>query len=31
MLQSGQELYADEITIEELLTRMDADYDKGTP
>lgn len=31
MLQSGQELYADEITVEELLTRMDADYDKGTP
>lgn len=31
MLQSGQEVYADEISIEELLTRMDADYDKGTP
>lgn len=31
MLQAGQELYADEITIEELLTRMDADYDLGTP
>lgn len=31
MLQAGQELYADEISLEELLTRMDADYDKGNP
>lgn len=31
MLQSGQELYADQISIEDLLTQMDADYDQGTP
>lgn len=31
MLQSGQELYADQISIDELLTQMDADYDQGTP
>lgn len=31
MLQSGQELYADQITIADLLTQMDADYDQGTP
>ncbi|WP_154792265.1 ABC transporter substrate-binding protein [Occultella kanbiaonis] len=31
MLQSGQQLYADEITIADLLAQMDAEYAKGTP
>ncbi|MEQ4209304.1 ABC transporter substrate-binding protein [Actinopolymorpha sp. B17G11] len=31
LLQSGQELFDGKITTKELLTQMDADYDKGTP
>src|SRR5690606_8273215 len=31
LLQSGQELFDGSITVDELLTKMDADYDKGTP
>ena len=31
LLQSGQQLYDGSITTKELLTQMDAEYDKGTP
>ncbi|MFC7405513.1 ABC transporter substrate-binding protein [Georgenia alba] len=31
MLQSGAQLHAAEISVEDLLTRMDQDYDQGTP
>ncbi|SEE86162.1 ABC transporter substrate-binding protein [Ruania alba] len=31
MLQSGAQLYADEITIPDLLEQMDAEHDLGTP
>ena len=31
LLQSGQQLYDGTITIRELLTQLDVEYDKGTP
>jgi len=31
LLQSGQLLFDNKITTEQLLTEMDQEYDKGTP